>query len=143
MKPTFYIAGPMRGVKDYNFPAFDAARDFGKARGYEIVSPADIDRRFGIHENTPGVDTLQMSRLFAERDTNVLIRQLAAENGDGIALLPGWEASTGAVAEFFIARWVGLRVFDATTFRPFTKEAIEKISFEAVEKAIRRTLFVS
>jgi hypothetical protein len=40
---------------------------------------------------------------------------IAHTTGGAIAMLPGWERSTGAVAEFFLARWLGLRVLDATT----------------------------
>ncbi|MHB1850453.1 MAG: DUF4406 domain-containing protein, partial [Acidimicrobiales bacterium] len=47
-----YIAGPMRGVKDWNFPAFDAARDLLVAAGWEVVSPADLDRAGGFVETT-------------------------------------------------------------------------------------------
>ncbi|MHB1846903.1 MAG: DUF4406 domain-containing protein, partial [Deltaproteobacteria bacterium] len=38
------MAGPMRGLPDYNFSAFDAARDFLAGLGHDVVSPADIDR---------------------------------------------------------------------------------------------------
>jgi hypothetical protein len=37
-----YLAGPMRGRKFFNFPAFDAARDILLSQGYEVISPADM-----------------------------------------------------------------------------------------------------
>jgi hypothetical protein len=30
-------------------------------------------------------------------------------------MLPGWHKSTGAVAEFFVARWLKLNILDAVT----------------------------
>lgn len=48
MKKTIYIAGKMRGVPYYNFPAFDAARDRLAALGFEVISPADMDRAAGF-----------------------------------------------------------------------------------------------
>ena len=39
-----YIAGPMRGYAEFNFPAFDEARNRGILLGFQIVSPADMDR---------------------------------------------------------------------------------------------------
>lgn len=114
-----YLAGPMRGIEDYNFPAFDAARDRGKELGWDVISPADIDRESGIHESTDAelVDTLPMIREFVQRDS-AAIASLRAEDGDAVAMLPGWENSTGARAEIFIAIWMGLKVLDATTFEP-------------------------
>lgn len=119
-KPTFYIAGPMRGYPSFNFPAFDEARDHGIRLRYNVISPADMDRDNGFHETNPpsAAEGAAMTRTFVERDTKALL-SLRAENGDGIALLPGWEKSTGALAEFFIARWLGLKVVDARTFEPF------------------------
>lgn len=118
-EPVFYVAGPMRGYPEANFPAFDEARDRGIALGYGIISPADMDRVNGIDgtegdEEYSGAD---MARQFVTRDTAALL-SLRAELGDGIALLPGWERSTGATAEFFVARWLGLRVVSAVDFQP-------------------------
>jgi hypothetical protein len=42
-----YIAGPMRGIPEFNFPAFDAAAR-GRAMGLEIISPAELDRAHGF-----------------------------------------------------------------------------------------------
>jgi len=116
-----YIAGPMRGVKDFNFPAFDTARDLANKNGWDPISPADIDRESGVHENTDiaEVDTHKAARVFAQRDCNAII-DLLAEYGDAIAMLPGWTKSTGARAEFFLASWVGLQVLNAVTMEPFT-----------------------
>lgn len=43
-KRRIYISGPMRGRQFYNFPAFDAAKQALERIGYEVVSPADMDR---------------------------------------------------------------------------------------------------
>lgn len=48
MKKRVYIAGRMRGVPLFNFPAFDAARDRLEALGIEVLSPADMDRAAGF-----------------------------------------------------------------------------------------------
>lgn len=119
-RKRFYIAGPMRGYANFNFPAFDAARDLGRALGYEIISPADMDRQSNFNEKTATPESAagpEMCREFAYRDSTALV-SLRAENGDGIAMLRGWESSTGAVAEFFLARWLKLRIVHAETFDP-------------------------
>lgn len=38
-----YLAGPMRGVPHFNFPAFHAAAAELRARGYVVFSPAEAD----------------------------------------------------------------------------------------------------
>ncbi|MFA6690339.1 MAG: DUF4406 domain-containing protein, partial [Sphaerochaetaceae bacterium] len=48
-----YIAGKMRGITYYNFPAFDAARDRLTALGFEVLSPADMDRKAGLDPRDP------------------------------------------------------------------------------------------
>ena len=49
---TIYIAGKMRGIPYYNFPAFDAARDRLRECGFSVVSPADLDRDVGFDPAT-------------------------------------------------------------------------------------------
>lgn len=139
--PTFYIAGPMRGYPRFNFPAFDEARDLGIRLRYNMISPADMDRNSGFHETNPpsAAEGAAMTRTFVERDTKALL-SLRAENGDGIALLPGWEKSTGALAEFFIARWLGLKVVDARTFEPFSQMELSHLKLIPIMNAARKTL---
>ena len=57
LRPVTYLAGPMRGYKDYNFPAFDAARDQLVKEGWRVISPADIDRH---SKTTPRILTTRM-----------------------------------------------------------------------------------
>lgn len=120
--PKVYIAGPMRGYPQFNFPTFDAARRLGESLGWEVISPADMDREHGIDEKTAravpanGGDP-EWVRVFIRRDVDVLVNTLKAEKGDAIALLPGWEKSTGASGELAIAKWAKLRVLDAVTFK--------------------------
>lgn len=139
--PHCYVAGPMRGLPKFNFPAFDAARDAGIAKGFEITSPADLDRASGFHEDAPPMDAMgpKITREFVRRDTKALL-SFRAEKGDAIALLPGWEKSTGAVSEFFIARWLGLRILDARTFEPFTDEAMIALDMTTFQGNVLKTL---
>lgn len=90
-----YIAGPMRGYKDYNFPAFDAARDRLLKLDVVVISPADMDRTLGHGTN----------RDYAKRDTKAILEC------DAIYMLKGWEKSVGATAEHALAKWAGLTIF--------------------------------
>lgn len=116
-----YIAGPMRGIPKFNFPAFDAARDLGLSLGWEVTSPADLDREADGEKATtsekPDWNGSVDTRPYVVRDVAVLAAFTPGE--DAIALLPGWEKSVGATAEVAVARWVGLKILDATTFEPF------------------------
>lgn len=47
-KPVAYVAGKMRKVPLYNFPAFDKARDRLQRLGVTPLSPADMDRASGF-----------------------------------------------------------------------------------------------
>lgn len=105
-KGWVYVAGPMRGHKDFNFPAFDAARDALLEKGYNVISPADIDRAAGFKPQ----DSVDDTKPFVLRDFWSLF--YLARKGGAIALLHGWYRSTGASAEAFLGRWLGLDFLD-------------------------------
>lgn len=136
---SFYLSGPMRGYEQFNFPAFDAAAAAGRKKGFKVISPADLDRANGIDENAlvEEASGFPAQRAFAERDCDVLLG-LRCENGDGIALLPGWEKSTGAIAELMLARWLGLAVLDARTWKPFTQEDFAALDLSPLVQNVRR-----
>lgn len=113
--PRAYVAGPMRGKPKLNFPAFDKAASLGRSLGWQIISPADLDREHDIHEDAADVIDPEGVRVIVDRDVTALL-SLRAESGDAIALLHGWEKSTGARAELAMAQWLGLRVVDARSF---------------------------
>ena len=118
-RPRFvYVAGPMRGLPQFNFPAFDQARDHLVSDGYAVISPADIDRASGFKETEDDPSfTVDLIKKFVLRDFHALYF-MDARHGDAIALLPGWESSTGAYAETGLARWLTLPFICAVNGTP-------------------------
>jgi len=113
-----YIAGPMRGVAQFNFPAFDAAAVKLRQIGHEVFNPADRDR--GEHGETFGADNHDGDEARATADHGFNLREALlddltwiARHADAVAVLPGWENSKGANAEVALARALGLSVLDA------------------------------
>jgi hypothetical protein len=128
---NIYLAGPMRGIPEFNFPAFDEAAARGRALGHHIISPADLDRDAGFSEkgqdgkvNATGHSetiTLDFMRGAINRDVASIVGTAGAPGVDAVAMLPGWENSRGAKGERALAEWLGIPILDATTFAPFEK----------------------
>lgn len=102
-----YIAGPMRKMFRYNFPAFDMARDKLLAAGHTVVSPADLDRAmdppFDPESLPEDHDWAQPPPGF--NMCKILVRDIAAlKTCEAVALLPGWKYSKGVDLERKAAR---------------------------------------
>ena len=111
MKKTVYVAGRMTNVPYFNFPAFDKARDDLIELGYNVISPADMDREHGFDamELPDDSDWSKWGKALGEFDIDACIdRDIdAIKRSQAIYLLDGWEQSTGARAEKSIAEWMG------------------------------------
>jgi len=111
---TAYVAGPMRGYPLFNFKAFDDASARGRSLGWNIISPAEMDRAIGFDEHRESLDGFDLNAAI-RRDVAAIL-SLSPDNGDAIALLPEWEKSRGARAEKALAEWLGLSILSADTF---------------------------
>jgi Domain of unknown function (DUF4406) len=110
-----YLAGPMRGIREFNFPAFYAAAAKLRAEGHEVFSPAERDNeKHGVDiskGNARGDERLATEQHgFNLRDALGDDLAWICAHADGIALLPGWEVSKGANAERATAIALGLEI---------------------------------
>ena len=88
-----YLAGPMTGLPELNYPAFNAAATDLRFRGWWVENPAALE--------LPPCDNW---RDYMRRGIGQML------SCDWVALLPGWERSRGARIEERLARDLGLRV---------------------------------
>lgn len=101
-----YIAGPMRGRTDYNYPAFMEAERILVAEGWEVVNPAAIDLAHGFDPSTPCSEITKKDLLaFMKRDIKLI------ESVDAICLLDEFETSKGAMVEKAMAEYLSLPVY--------------------------------
>lgn len=113
-----YLAGPMTGLPQFNFPAFDAEATRKRADGHDVISPAELDRpetraaALASEDGAPGSGTTSGETWgdFLARDV-----KLIADGGlECIWVLPDWQRSRGARLETFIGRALcGLRIYRA------------------------------
>lgn len=110
-----YLAGPMRGIAEFNFPAFHKAAAELRQEGHTVFSPAEKDNeRHGtdISKGNPTGSEEHASKQhgFSLREALGLDLDFICREADMIALLPGWEFSRGAAAEHATALALGLKV---------------------------------
>ena len=91
-----YLAGPMTGIAELNFPLFHSEAARLRSLGHEVINPAEINA-------DPAIEWSVCMRAD--------IAQLVT--CDGIAMLPGWSKSRGASLELYIAESLGMHVLDA------------------------------
>lgn len=90
-----YLAGPMTGLPEHNFPAFHAAAAVLRERGHQVVSPAEV--------NAADVGKWAWEQ-FMRVDLALLVKC------ERIAMLPGWQQSKGAKLEHHVATEIGMPV---------------------------------
>lgn len=88
-----YVAGPMSGLPESNYPAFNAVAAQLRALGFEVENPA---------ENPAPACGSWLGYM------RMAIRQLS--HCDAIMMLPGWSESRGARIEYRLACDLGLHV---------------------------------
>lgn len=108
-----YVSGPMRGYPSFNFPVFDHAAHVLSEDHHTVFNPVEHDRML-----YPDIESWEG---FVTGDTALcpkfnLPTSLAWDfqsilRSDGIVLLKGWESSSGARAERFVAEVVGKQVW--------------------------------
>lgn len=113
-KPVAYIAGPMRNVEQFNFPAFDAAAQVWTDAGWHVISPADLDRERGFDGTTEPTPEFIAAAMRQDLE--------AVAKVDALAVLPGWERSEGAGIEVRLALMFGKPIHDARTMERIEDE---------------------
>jgi hypothetical protein len=88
-----YIAGPMTGRAQFNYPAFHQAATLLRAAGHVVINPAE--------NPAPSCGSwLGYMRMSVAQVASV----------DCLVMLPGWPLSKGARIEYLLAKLLGLGV---------------------------------
>ncbi len=91
MKQRIYIAGPMTGLPDFNYPAFNAAAKLLRDMGHTVLNPAENPApRCGTWSGYMRMALAQLVQV------------------DCVVLLPGWAESRGALLERSVAQALGI-----------------------------------
>lgn len=110
---NIYVAGPMRGIKDFNFPAFHRAASELRSLGHTVFNPAERDeQRHGVEVGKSDTGDLgeAVQKGFSLREALAADTHWIAMEANAVAMLPGWEGSKGAKAEKALAEALGLEV---------------------------------
>lgn len=112
-----YLAGPMTGIPEFNFPAFHRKTAALRDLGHTVFSPAerDLEKDRDFQVNNPGGDIeLAVSHGFSLRAAMADDLAWICSYADAIYMLAGWEHSAGARAEWALASCLRLKFFYET-----------------------------
>ena len=127
MKPL-YLAGPMTGYPQFNYPAFHRIARTLRSAGIPVISPAETDN--------PAVQQAAMSSEDGKLAADGTIGghswgqlmakdvQTIADTCGGLVLLKGWGKSRGARLEAFTGLQCKHKFFECM---PFEKEKLVEI----------------
>jgi len=112
----FYVAGPMSGIKSFNYPLFDAVAKQIRELGHEAVNPAEMDDPETRAEAMASEDGVLVDGAcngdtwgdFLARD----VKLIADSDINAICLLPKWETSRGARMEAFVCLTLGYELHE-------------------------------
>lgn len=91
---NLYLSGPMTGYPEFNYPLFHAKAASLREQGWGVFNPAEWP-----------YEEVGVKGSFAKYSAVI-----CSEDCHAIYLLPGWRNSTGAMAEYHLAKAVGLEI---------------------------------
>jgi hypothetical protein len=100
---TLYLAGPMTGIAQFNFPAFESMSEELRHAGYGVISPHEEDHPEvqAAAWASPDGDISKLPQGKAGSDPGLTasknIQDIARSHG--VALLDDWHKSSGTVHE--------------------------------------------
>lgn len=94
-----YLAGPMTGLPEFNYPAFHAEAARLRTLGFEVENPAENP----LPANAPWHLCMRAA-----------VRQMLT--CDAVATLPDWVNSPGAQLEVYVADRLGIEAKPASTY---------------------------
>lgn len=103
-----YLAGPMSGIKDHNYPAFHAATKRLRELGHQVINPAEVNPDTACLQGETPED---LWRRCMRRDIPELL------TCNTIVVLPGWIKSRGARLEVAIAIAMGFTIIDYASWK--------------------------
>lgn len=119
-----YIAGPMSGIPQFNFPAFYEAQKALEAQSYTVINPAELDPPEVQEAAWASGDGVLKGGMVGGHTWGMLLArdvQVVADQCDGLALLPGWSGSKGARLELMVAQLCNKPLYEYISggLRPF------------------------
>lgn len=102
---SIYIAGPMSGIPEFNFPAFFRAAEFLQDCGWTVYNPANKSSEEAVIEHSSfgeGDDKALLTSGWSFREAYKWDMDKVI-SADAIYMLNGWEASPGARGEHAVA----------------------------------------
>lgn len=115
-----YLGNKMVGIRQFNFPWFDAQAEMLRALSLveEVFNPAERDRETGFYPSPNCMGTMEdMAALnFSRRDALATDWAWIAAHSDGMIAGPRWPESTGTISEIACHQALGLPVWEAGVF---------------------------
>lgn len=102
LHPFTYIAGPMTGIPEFNYPEFNRVAKLLRDKGLLVLNPAEMDGAVG---------TGHPWDFYLRRDLALL-----AEKVGRVVLLPNWRNSNGATLEKYVAEKLGCEIIPSSEF---------------------------
>lgn len=115
-----YIAGPMTGLPENNYPAFHEAAARLRKRAWHVENPAE--------NPNPHTDAACEWTAYMRMGVSQLMTCHA------IYLLPGWQKSKGANLEYFIAQRLGLTIYEHALQDDVLEEQLQQLASKATMK---------
>jgi hypothetical protein len=128
MKQKVYISGKMTGLRDLNFPKFEAAEKLLRENGYEVVNPHKIHPVNCYHYTWHD---------FMRNDIKALV------DCHIIAVLDDWKESRGAIVEVQTALSLDIKMICAHTLKVIdSADAVEtsRIALKYILKSVKREI---
>lgn len=135
--PKCYLAGPMTGLPNFNEPSFHKGADLLRLAGWFVYNPVENDAEAGIVlEGQEGLEDFDLAEAMKRDLVQVL-------DSDALFVLPGWEYSTGAEIETWVAtrRGINKKVYSLLSGRElsFQSEVTHDFHTPEVTRLISET----